>query len=84
MFSLSGLLLQFLGLICGSAIACVVVRRLEVTGGVARFLHLMGRIRCIILGGVKFYESSRPLLALPGKPLDFFFSPFGLFLLPGV
>ena len=62
----------------------MVVRRLEVTCGVPRFLHLMGRVGGIFLGGVELNETSRSLLALPRKPIDFFLSPFSLFLLPGV
>ena len=57
---------------------------LEVADGVPRFLDLMGRVRGIFLGGVELDQARRPLLALPCKPLDFFLSPFGLFLLPGV
>ena len=78
------LLLQFLCLIRGSAIARVVVRRLEVARRMPRFLDLMGRVRGIFLGGIELDQARRPLLALPCKPLDFFLSPFGLFLLPGV
>ena len=58
--------------------------RLEIACGVPRFLDLMGRIGGIFLGGVELDQARRPLLALPCKPLDFFLSPFGLFLLPGV
>ena len=79
-----GRLLQLLGIILGSAISRVMVRRFQVAGGVPRFLYLMGRVRGIFLGGVKLDQARRPFLALPCKPLDFFLSPFSLFLLPGV
>ena len=78
------LLLQLLGIILGSAIACVVIGSFQVSHGVPRFLDLMGRVRGIFLGGIELDQARRPLLALPCKPLDFFLSPFGLFLLPGV
>ena len=57
---------------------------LEVARIMPRFLYLVGRVRGIILGGVELDQARRPLLALPCKPLDFFLSPFSLFLLPGV
>ena len=38
----------------------------------------------IFLGGVELDQTRRPLLALPGKPLDFFASLFSLCLFPRV
>ena len=70
--------------ILGSAIARVMICCLEVARRMSRFLHLMGRVGGIFLGGIELDQARRPLLALPCKPLDFFLSPFGLFLLPGV
>ena len=82
LFSLSGLLLQ--SFIISSTISRVMICCLEVARRMPCFLHLMGRVGGIFLGGIELDQARRPLLALPCKPLDFFLSPFGLFLLPGV